>query len=169
MCASVLLVAEFVDCSSDPSNVAFSDSATAAAISAWTAKMSLSSRSKIRDHNSVPSAALTSSATIRTLSPCFRTVPSRSVLTPSFSPIVLGSSFLSLKRKDELRPMILRSLIWPRAAISSSDRPSEKYSSPGSPLSLSNGSTAIDFCGVAVAASVRAGLASCRGIAFPAV
>ena len=77
----------------------------------------------------------------------FGTVPSRSVLTPSFSPIVLGSSFLSLKRKEELRPITLRSLIGPRAAINSSDRPSEKYSSRGSPLSLSNGSTAIDFCG----------------------
>src|SRR5207253_5588507 len=60
--------------------------------------------------------------------------------------IVLYSSFLSLNRKEELRPMTLRSLICARAAINSSERPSEKYSSFGSPLSFSSGNTAIDFC-----------------------
>jgi hypothetical protein len=87
------------------------NSTGAFAISACTAKMSLSSRSKVRDQSWIPSAALISSATIRTLSPCFRTVPSSSVLTPSFSPMVFGSSFVSLKRNEELRPITLSSLI----------------------------------------------------------
>ena len=86
-------------------------------------------------------------------SPCLRTVPSRSVATPSFSPIVLGSSFLSLKRNEELRPMTFSSLICARAAINSSESPSEKYSSFGSPLSLINGRTAIDFCNCCAACS----------------
>src|SRR5438093_1456022 len=60
--------------------------------------MSLSSRSKIRDHNSVPSAALISSATIRTLSPCFRTVPSRSAHTQLFADS-LGFLFLVFETK----------------------------------------------------------------------
>src|SRR2546430_7637090 len=101
----------------------------------------------------MPSAALTSSATMRTRSPCLRTVPSKSVLTPSFSPIVFGSSFLSLNRKDELRPIPFSPLICARAAINSSDKPSEKYSSFGSPLSLINGRTAIDFPWLAVVTS----------------
>src|SRR5436309_11831708 len=71
----------------------------------------------------MPSAAFTSSATMRTRSPCLRTVPSRSVLTPSFSPIAFGSSCLSLKRNEELRPMTFSPLICARAAISSSESP----------------------------------------------
>src|SRR6266436_7976457 len=53
--------------------------------------------------------------------------------------------FLSLKRNEELRPITLRSLICARAAINSSESPSEKYSSFGSPLSFSRGRTAIDL------------------------
>src|SRR5439155_16922387 len=144
--ASVFLVAGLADdpCS-DPSNVVFRDDATAAAISCWTAKMSLSSRSNVRVQSSIPSAALINSATIRTRSPCLRTVPSSNVATPNFSPIVLLSSFLSLKRNEELRPITFNSLICARAAINSSESPSEKYSSFGSPLSFNNGRTAIDL------------------------
>src|SRR6476469_4464217 len=84
--------------------------------------------------------------------------------TPSFSPIALLSSDLPLKRNDELRPMTLRSGIFARTAINSSERPSEKYSLLGSPLVLTSGSTAIDFCRFDAAAGSLD-----RGVGVPAV
>src|SRR6266436_1804346 len=80
--------------------------------------------------------------------------------------MVLVSPFLSLKRKEELRPTTLSPLICARAAINSSDNQSEKYSSFGSPLSLTSGRTAIDFCegvGAAVIWAVDVDLLRTRG------
>src|SRR5262249_6377054 len=54
-------------------------------------------------------------------------------------------SLLSLKRNEEVRPIIFNSLIWASAAINSSDNPSEKYASCGSPLSFSGGITGNGF------------------------
>ena len=73
---------------------------------------------------------------MRTCSPCLRTLPSSRFATPSRSPIVRLSSFVFLKRNDDVRPMILRSGMRASTEISSSDRPSEKYSFDGSPLVL---------------------------------
>src|SRR4029077_6864981 len=77
----------------------------------------------------------------RTRSPCLRTLPSMRLATPSFSPIILLSSDLPLKRNDELRPITFRSGILASTAINSSERPSEKYSLAGSPLVLTSGNT----------------------------
>src|ERR1700726_4750834 len=57
---------------------------------------------------------------------------------------------LPLKRKDELRPMTLSPGILARTAISSSDKPSEKYSLFGSPLVFTNGMTATLLIGAAI-------------------
>ena len=112
------------------------------AISLCTANTSLSSRSYVSVHNSRPSAALISSATIRTRSPCLRTLPSSRFITPSFLPIARLSSEVPFKRNEELRLIILSAGTLARTAISSSDSPSEKYSLLGSPPVLTNGSTA---------------------------
>src|SRR5260370_39903054 len=64
---------------------------------------------------------------------------------------MLGLSLdLLLKRKDELRPMTLSPGILAKTAISSSDKPSEKYSLFGSPLVFTNGMTATLFIGAAI-------------------
>src|SRR5204863_3816278 len=55
-----------------------------------------------------------------------------------------------LKRKDELRPITLRPGILARTAISSSDKPSEKYSLFGSPLVFTKGRTATLLIGAAI-------------------
>src|SRR6266550_4184695 len=57
---------------------------------------------------------------------------------------------LPLKRKDELRPITLSPGIFARTAISSSDRPSEKYSLFGSPLVFTKGRTATLLIGAAI-------------------
>src|SRR5215831_2249562 len=56
---------------------------------------------------------------------------------------------LPLKRKDELRPITLSPGILANTAISSSDKPSEKYSLFGSPLVFTNGMTATLLIGTA--------------------
>src|SRR5438105_6325154 len=57
---------------------------------------------------------------------------------------------LPLNRKDELRPITLSPGILARTAISSSDKPSEKYSLFGSPLVFTNGMTATLLIGAAI-------------------
>src|SRR5881394_3517534 len=57
---------------------------------------------------------------------------------------------LPLKRKDELRPITLSPGILARTAMSSSDKPSEKYSLFGSPLVFTNGMTATLLIGAAI-------------------
>src|SRR4029077_13298655 len=57
---------------------------------------------------------------------------------------------LPLNRKDELRPMTLSPGILARTAISSSDKPSEKYSLFGSPLAFTKGITATLRSGAAI-------------------
>src|SRR5690348_6606126 len=56
---------------------------------------------------------------------------------------------LPLNRKDELRPMTLSPGILARTAMSSSDKPSEKYSLFGSPLVFTKGRTATLLSGAA--------------------
>ena len=70
----------------------------------------------------------------------------------------------SLKEERRTTPDHLEFGTFAKTAINSSERPSEKYSLLGSPLVLTSGSTAIDFCGFgAVAASL------CEACHVPAV
>src|ERR1700741_1926641 len=62
---------------------------------------------------------------------------------------------LPLKKKDELRPMTLSPGILARTAISSSDKPSEKYSLFGSPLVFTKGRTATLLIGAAITEFAR--------------
>src|SRR4051812_28066533 len=57
---------------------------------------------------------------------------------------------LPLKAKDELRPITLSPGILARTAISSSDKPSEKYSLFESPLVFTKGMTATLLIGAAI-------------------
>src|SRR3954463_6238248 len=57
---------------------------------------------------------------------------------------------LPLKRKDELRPITLSPGILASTAISSSDKPSEKYSLFASPLVFTKGRTATLLSGAAI-------------------
>src|ERR1700741_915383 len=80
---------------------------------------------------------------------------------------------LPLKKKDELRPMTLSPGILARTAISSSDKPSEKYSLFGSPLVFARGMTATLRIGAATTDLTRekkkkTAAASTRRISVPA-
>ena len=82
---------------------------------------------------------------MRTRSPAFRTLPSRTVLTPSASPISLTFVFFPLKENADVRAATFRLSIFVRAFNNSSANPSQKNSFSGSELMLTNGSTAIEF------------------------
>jgi hypothetical protein len=114
------------------------------AISSCTAKISSSTRSYVSDHRWNPSDAFTNCVVIRTRLPALRTLPSSSVLTPSFCPMVRKSSFLPLNAKHDVRPVTLSPGFLARTFSSSSVRPSEKYSFSGSALMFVKGRTAID-------------------------
>ncbi|AOH35702.1 hypothetical protein BGP89_04460 [Luteimonas sp. JM171] len=118
-----------------------------------TAKMSRISRLQVCDHRLVPSPGRMSSSMIRTRSPSRRMVPSSRWATPSFAAITACGSLLPLNSNAELRPITRRSEIRVRPEISSSDRPSEKYSSAGSPPALTSGSTAIERASVPASGS----------------
>ena len=76
------------------------------------AKMFFSSRSNVRVQSSIPSAALINSATIRTFVSLLAHRPfQKRAHTQLLADLFLCSSFRSLKRKEELRPMTLSSLI----------------------------------------------------------
>src|SRR5262245_7233487 len=77
--------------------------------------------------------------------PDLRTLPSRMLATPSFSPTVRRSSFFPLKENDDVRPATLSSGILTSELSSSSVRPSEKYSCSASELMLTKGSTASEL------------------------
>src|SRR5436190_22116259 len=64
--------------------------------------------------------------------------------------MLMLSPDLPLKTKDELRAITLSPGILARTAISSSDKPSEKYSLFGSPLVFTNGMTATLLIGAAI-------------------
>ena len=81
---------------------------------------------------------------MRTRPPALRTLPSRTVETPSRSAIARMSSRRSLKRNDEVRAATRRPGTCASALISSSVIPSLKYSFPASELTLRNGSTATE-------------------------
>src|SRR5215469_613514 len=91
-----------------------------------------------------PSAALMSCAVIRTRLPSLRTLPSRMVLTLSFSPTVRRSSVLPLNWNEDVRAATRSVGIFAKSLSSSSERPSEKYSCSLSELMLTKGSTAIE-------------------------
>ena len=136
-------------------------------ISSCTRKMSSSLRSKVADHSSCSLAASTSCALMRTLSPCRRTEPLTRLATPSWAAISRLPSSVSRNRKDELRDVTFRPGTRASTLISSSDRPSEKYSCSGSVLMLTKGSSAIE-CGST--GRVTAGAAStgaCGPAAMP--
>src|SRR3984885_5533999 len=94
---------------------------------------------------------------MRTAWPEVRTLPSSRFATPSFSAIVRTSSFLPLNWNDEVRAITFKSAECARWSISSSDRPSEKYSWSFFSLMSTNGSTAIDFSGIVTAAAAVGG------------
>ena len=64
--------------------------------------------------------------------------------TPSLRAIVLTSSIVRLNFIADVREMTRRDPIWDRSAVTSSVRPSAKYSFSGSVLRFVNGRTAID-------------------------
>ena len=81
---------------------------------------------------------------IRTRLPAFRTLPSRSVATFSFSPITARSSFLPLNWNEDARAATRSPRIFVSTLSSSSARPSAKYSSSSPRLRFTKGSTAIE-------------------------
>ena len=80
----------------------------------------------------------------RTTSPERRTLPSSRCATPSFAPMLRLSSFESRNWNAEVRPITFSFGNCESAVIRSSDIPSEKYCSLGSPLSFASGSTAME-------------------------
>src|SRR5580658_4565453 len=97
---------------------------------------------------------------MRTVCPEARTLPSRTVATLSLWTTVLSSTFLPLKKNEEVRAATCSSLIRERELSNSSVSPSEKYSWLASPLMFTNGSTAIECGGGAKTAIAFAGLAA---------
>ncbi len=79
---------------------------------------------------------------MRTRSPLRRTLPSTSVVAPSFAPITLRLSVDRLNGITDVREITLSARIFDRCAMTSSVIPSAKYSFSGSALKLTNGSTA---------------------------
>ena len=80
---------------------------------------------------------------IRIRFPTLRTLPSSTVVTPSFSPISRTSVFLPLKAKEDVRDATWTPGTLAIALMISSVMPSLKYSFSGSALMLASGSTAI--------------------------
>ena len=81
---------------------------------------------------------------MRTFLPSFRTLPSRILLTFSFSATVRRSSFLPLNWNDDVRAATRSPGIRTRWFKSSSDSPSEKYSCSLSELMFTKGITAME-------------------------
>src|SRR5687767_14211777 len=123
----------------------------AEAISSCIAKTSVIGRSYRSDHNWVPSAAAINWAVTRIRSPARRTLPSRTLVTPSACAMRRTSSFLPLNENAEVRAITFRPSTCASALMISSARPSPKYSFSRSALRLANGSTAIDAVASAVA------------------
>ena len=85
-----------------------------------------------------------SCAVIRSRDPAFRTLPSSTVRTPSFSPTARRSSCFPLNAKHDVRAATRRPPCCTRTLMISSVIPSAKYSSSATGLMLANGRTAID-------------------------
>src|SRR5215471_10593321 len=81
---------------------------------------------------------------MRTRPLAFRTLPSRTYLTPSSRPTCLMSTALPLYVKLELRAITNSDLKRDSAVMMSSTMPSAKYSCSGSPLMFWKGRTAIE-------------------------
>ncbi len=126
--------------------------------------MSSSVRSYVSDHRCELSATFSSCTEMRTRSPALRTLPSSTVDTSSRAPIVARSSRPPRNWNDDVRATTRRPRIRASTLISSSARPSEKYSSPGSALRFANGSTAIEArrSGAAAAADATAPCSTAR-------
>ena len=82
-------------------------------------------------------------AVIRSRFPARRTVPSSTAETPSRAPRCRTSSRRPLSANTDVREATLSPSTLPSAWISSSVMPSLRYSFSGSPLALTNGSTAM--------------------------
>src|SRR6185436_16214547 len=91
-----------------------------------------------------PSVTLISSVFTRNRSPTFTKRPLRTAPTPKLRPASCGS-LLPLNRNAALRDITRRLGNCERLLMMLSVRPSERYSAPGSPLSLTNGSTATEL------------------------
>ena len=89
---------------------------------------------------------------MRTRFPTFRTLPSSTELTPSFSPISRTSTSLPLKAKQDVREATCMPGTLARALMISSVIPSLKYSFSGSALMFASGRTAM---ALAAGAGVR--------------
>ena len=85
---------------------------------------------------------------MRTLFFAFRTLPSKTVLTPNWLPMVRTSIFLFLNAKEDVRAMTFKPFTVVRALIISSVIPSLKYSFSGSELILTKGRTTMDLLDV---------------------
>src|SRR4051794_22305309 len=93
---------------------------------------------------------------MRTRLPSWRTLPSSTVRTLSFRAISAILACLPLKENDEVRAATRRLEVLARSLRISSESPSPRYSFAGSPLMLTNGITATDSGGGAVANFVDA-------------
>src|SRR2546428_511911 len=116
------------------------------------AKMSCRDRSTVSDQSSYPSP-LTRRAVTRTRSPALRTLPSRSVVTPSVRAISRVSTARPLNWNDELRAATCSPEMPPRALSSSSAMPSQKKSWSLAALRSEKERTAIEGTATATASS----------------
>ena len=96
----------------------------------------------------MPSATLISSALITKRSFSLTKRPVSTAPTLRFRPASTGSIFEFLNLNAALRDITLRSGTWERLLIMLSVMPSERYSTFGSLLSLTNGSTATELIAV---------------------
>ena len=98
-------------------------------------------------------------AVTRSLVSARRTLPSRTVRTCSFSPIVRMFCVAPLKANEDVREATRSEPTALNACTISSVMPSLKYSFSGSALMFRNGSTAIEFAAAGAWTSAAAGSA----------
>ena len=98
--------------------------------------------------------------------PARRTLPSSTTPTLSASPIFCTGSFLPLKKNADMRAATRKPGVRASAFKISSEMPSLKYLFSAFPLMFTNGSTAMDFWSVALAAAGAVGRALACGFAI---
>ena len=125
------------------------------------AKTSFISRSYSSDQSALPSEVPTSCTLIRRRFPALRTLPSSTVLTPSFWPISSTTIVFPFNAKTVVRAGTFSPCTFARALISSSVILSLKYSLSGSELMLTKGRMAIE----ALLAEAGAAAARSPGVA----
>ena len=105
---------------------------------------------------------------MRIVLPDLRTLPSSTCATPSALAMSAIVACFPLKKNEDVRPGTRRSGICVSRLMSSSDRPSEKYSLLLSPLMFTNGNTATECAGATRSAALLSG-ASVGVVTFIAV